>query len=248
MDWFGDDAETVLWSLHLDPEAFYSEVWIRGASALRPVDLEQHFKKQLDGLAEELLAAVRFMQPAEVGKRQVIGRVPAMAKVYAMATIAEHDKRHARFVTPLPDRAGPNLALGTLLAWDESTRTDFTRKLTPTAPSPGPKLPASVAERLKQEFPVDFRRTPLQEAFAYIADEIKVTIDIDGDALKLSGYTQNMPQTFQLDKASGAQAIQEILKNYDKMCIVVDETRGAITVSTYPVAEQKGLTPFKLTP
>jgi hypothetical protein len=248
MDWFGDDAETVLWSMHLDPKEFFSEVLVRSSTGIRPAALEERMREKLDHLAEELLAAIKFMQPAEVGKRQLIGRVPAMAKVYAMATSSDHDGRHVRFVTPLPDRAAPNLALGTLLAWDESTRTDFNRILTPTAPSTGTKLPTSVAERLKQKLDVDFRRTPLQEAFAYIADEIKVTIDIDGDALKLSGYTQNMPQTFKLDETSGAQAIKEILKNYDKMCVVVDETRGALTVSTYPVAEQKGLTPFKLTP
>jgi hypothetical protein len=248
MDWFGDDAETVLWSLQLNPKEFYSEVLVRSSTGIRPAALEDRLRNKLDGLAEKLLAAVKYMQPAEVGKRQLIGRVPAMAKVYAMATMTDHDSRHVRLVTPLPDRAAPNLALGTLLAWDESTRTDFNRKLTPTAPSAGSKPPTSIAERLKQKIPVDFRRTPLQEAFAYIADEIKVTIDIDGDALKLSGYTQNMPQTFQMESVPATEAIQGILKNYDKMCIIVDETRGAITVSTYPVAEQKGLTPFKLTP
>jgi predicted Zn finger-like uncharacterized protein len=248
MDWFGDDAETVMWSMHLDPDRFFSEVLIRSMSGIRPATLEERMKDKLNHLGNELLAAVKFMQPAEVGKRQVIGRVPAMAKVYAMATLSAHDGRHVRFVTPLPGKAAPNLAVGTLLTWFESTQTDFTRKLAPTPSAAPTSLPKTVAERLKQKLDIDFRRTPLQEAFAYIADETKVTIDIDGDALKLSGYTQNMPQTFKLDKAPATQAIQEILKNYDKMCIVVDETKGQVTVSTYPVAEQKGLTPFKLTP
>ncbi|MDZ4689198.1 MAG: hypothetical protein SH850_29325 [Planctomycetaceae bacterium] len=248
MDWFGDDAETVLWSLHLDPERFYSEVVVRSSTGIRPAGLEARLKEKVNGLAGELLGAVKYMQPQEVGKRQMIGRVPAMAKVFAMATLTEHDPRHVKLITALPDRAAPNLALGTLLAWDESTRTDFQRILTPTTPSSSSKLPTTVAERLKQKIPVDFRRTPLQEAFAYIADETKVTIDIDGDALKLSGYTQNMPQSFQMEMVPATEAIQGILKNYDKMCIVVDETRGQITVTTYPVAEQKRLTPFKLTP
>jgi hypothetical protein len=149
----------------------------------------------------------------------------------------------------MPDRAAPNLALGSLLAWDESTRTDFNR-VRSTAPTPGPSsnLPTSIAERLKLKIDVDFRRTPLQEAFAFIADETNVEIDIEGDALKLAGYTQNMPQTFKLDQVTGKQAIYEITKQYDKMCIVVDEASKKATVMTYQFAEQKGLKPFPLTP
>uniref|UniRef100_A0A7C2JZ60 Uncharacterized protein n=1 Tax=Schlesneria paludicola TaxID=360056 RepID=A0A7C2JZ60_9PLAN len=248
MDWFGDDAETVLWSMHLEPDRFYSEVLVRSTSGIRPAALEERLREKIDHLPGQLLSAVRYMRPQEQGKRQLIGRVPAMAKVYAMATLSDHDARHVRLVTPLPDRAAPNLALGTLLAWDESTRTDFNRELQPTTPSPATTLPATIAERLNQKIDVDFRRTPLQEAFAYIGEETKVTIHIDGDALKLSGYTQNMPQTFAFEKIPATQAIQEVLKNYDKMCILVDESNKQVTVSTYPVAEQRGLTPFKLPP
>jgi hypothetical protein len=248
MDWFGDDAETVLWSLHLDPDRFYSEVLVRSQSGIRPAGLERELKARLDQLPEKLVAAVRYMQPAEMGKRQLIGRVPAMAKVVSLATLTEQEGRHVKLITPLPDRAGPNLALGTLLAWDESTRTDFSRELAPPSTTPASTMPATLAERLKQKIDVDFRRTPLQEAFAFIADEVKVTIDIDGDALKLSGYTQNMPQTFAFEQIPATQAIQEILKNYDKMCLIVDEANKLVLVSTYPVAEQRGQIPFKLTP
>jgi hypothetical protein len=109
-------------------------------------------------------------------------------------------------------------------------------------------LPATIAERLKKKIDVDFRRTPLQEAFAYIGDEIKVTFDIDGDALKLSGYTKNMPQEFKMDQAPATQALQEILKKYDKMCLVVDEQKKIALITTFPVAEQQGLKPYSLKP
>lgn len=62
---------------------------------------------------------------------------------------------------------------------------------------------------------IDFRRTPLQEAFAYIADEAKIPIEIDGDALKLAGFTKNMPQTLKIENATTLQAIYGIVKNYE---------------------------------
>ncbi|HAA49268.1 MAG TPA: hypothetical protein DCE43_06070 [Planctomycetaceae bacterium] len=90
---------------------------------------------------------------------------------------------------------------------------------------------------------VDFRRTPLQEAVNFIGEEIQVPFDIDGDALKLSGFTKNMAQT--LTKAGTAKAVlHDIMKRYKGMVIVVDEEKKRITLMTQPVAETKGLKPF----
>ncbi len=249
MDWFGNDVETVMWSMHLEPDRFFSDLQMRNTTSVGTVALEDKLRKEVNQLPETILEAVRLMQPGMMGQRKIIARFPAMLKVAAMSTIAEHGPRHVRLITAMPDRAAPNLALGSLLAWDESTRTDFNR-VRSTAPSPGPSsnLPTSIAERLKLKIDVEYRRTPLQEAFAQIAEGAKVEIDIEGDALKLAGYTQNMPQTFKLDQVTGTQAIYEITKQYDKMCIVVDETSNKITVMTYQFAEQKGLKPFPLTP
>ena len=86
----------------------------------------------------------------------------------------------------------------------------------------------------------------MQEAFAYLGDETTVTFDIDGDGLKLAGYTQNMPQTFRYEQISGLQALATILKNYDKMCVVLDEANNKVLVTTLPVAEQKKLMPLTL--
>ncbi len=247
MDWFADDAETVAWSLHLESDRFYSDLRVRNTTTVRPVALEEALRERIDQLPAELLPNIQRMQPGEQGKREIIGRLPAMSKVVAMATLTDHGPRHVQLITPLPDRAAPNLALATLLAWDESTRTDFTRALPMPSPSAQPlDLPATVADRLKLKIDVDFRRTPLQEAFAYIAEETHVIFDIDGDALKLAGYTQNMPQSFKLDQVPATQALTEILKQYDKMCIVLDEPKKTAIVMTFAVAEQKQLTPLPL--
>jgi len=57
-----------------------------------------------------------------------------------------------------------------------------------------PSKSATIQERLNKRISVNFRRAPLQEAIALIGREIEVEIQIEGDALKSSGYTKNMPQ------------------------------------------------------
>ena len=193
-----------------------------------------------------------MMNPREVGKRKVIGRLPIMSDAFTMATQVSNGPRHVQLITPLPERAAPNLALGTLLAWDESTRTDFTKKApTKAAPSDGSKLPDLIADRLKLKIDIDFRRTPLQEAFAYISGEIKTTIDIDGDALKFGGYTKNMTQDLKLDAQQVKTGIWKILEKYQDpvrpekhMVIVVDEAKKLILVTTQASCTKNNLTPF----
>jgi hypothetical protein len=204
-------------------------------------------RERLDQLPKELFTAVRSMNPQELGKRKVIGRMPAMSKVVAMATEVKHGSRHVQLITPLPDRAAPSLALGTLLAWDESTRTDFSKQPA-TRPGDSGGLPASIADRLKKKIDVDFRREPLQGAIEFIAEETKVKFEIDGDALKLAGYTQNMPQTFKLDQVAATTAILTIFQQpkQEQLCLVVDEQKKIAQITTHAVAEQQGLKPFPL--
>lgn len=243
MDWFGDDAEAVAWSFQLGTDRFYSDVVVRNSTSIRSAGLEERMVERLKKLPNDVYAAVQYMQPKEQGKRQIIGRFPAMTKVLSMSTQAEHGPRHVRLVTSMPDRAAPNLALGTLLAWDEGTRTDYSRQLIPTSPSASPAASnMSIADRLQKTLEVDFRRTPLYEAVGYIGSETGVTFDIDGDALKLAGYTQNMEQSYNLGEVSGLRAMQEVLKPpRDKMCFVLDEAKKVVLLTTLPSAEQKGL-------
>lgn len=249
MDWFGDDAEAVAYSFHLEDKRFYSDLVIRNKTTVRPAALEERMVEKINQLPKELVALVQQMKPTEVGKRKLIGRFPAMTKAFAMASVGSNGSRHVEIVTSLPERAAPNLALGALLAWDESTRTKFAEK--PAAGSSDDAKPAQpVAERLKKKIDVDFRRTPLQDAVAYIGDETKVKIDIDGDALKFAGYTKNMPQEFKADQITGFAALQRIFtaKGQEKLCLVLDEKKNQAIVMTYQAAETKSLTPYKFAP
>ena len=249
LDWFGDDVETVAWSMQLGPDDFYSEFTFRNSTMVRPSNLATSLKEQLDQLPQNMLAGVEKMNPGTIGSRKVIGRFPAMLKAFSMANQQQSGERYAQLISTLPERAAPNLALASLLTWDESTRTDFSAKARP-APSAGPTRPDLIADRLKTQLEIDFRRMPLQEAFAYIADETKTNIVLDGEALKLVGYTKNMPQSMNLGMVSGLDAIQAIfnVKNQDQMCLVIDEGAKTAMITSKPYAKNKNLTPFVFPP
>ncbi len=55
-----------------------------------------------------------------------------------------------------------------------------------------------------------------------------------------------MPQTISLGRVTGEQALSAILKQYDKMAVVIDEAGGKILVTTKDAAAAKGLTPATL--
>lgn len=246
LDWLNqDDVETVLWDLHLGEDQFLSEVKLRSKHQWTPRQLERDIQKKLTVLPKDLYSAVQFMNPERLGFRKIIGRYPAMMKVFSLKTMGGTGEDMAQFTTVLPAKAAPNLALGTLLAWDESTRTDFT-KAAPKPQSNEPKLPDLIVDRLKLPMDVDFRRRPLQEAFSDIGEATHVKFEIDGDALKFAGYTKNMPQSFKLGEVPATKALKKILDQYEKMCVcITDEDKNVVTVMTFEVAKQKKLTPLK---
>ncbi|QDU07122.1 hypothetical protein [Gimesia aquarii] len=249
LDWIGEDVETIAWSMHLGPKEYYSEFTFRNTTMIRPGKLATNLKDRFNQLPHDMLAGVEKMNPGTVGSRKVIGRFPAMLKALSLATQQQSGERYAQLISNLPERAAPNLALASLLTWDESTRTDFSQKAKPK-PTAGPKLPDLIVDRLKQKIEIDFRRTPLQEAFAYIAEETKTNIVLNGDALKLVGYTKNMPQTMNLGMVSGLDAIQAIfnVKDQDQLCLIIDEKNKTASITSKPFAKQNNLTPFVFPP
>ena len=256
--WLGEEIQTLAWSFHLTEEEFFSEILVHGKgisgkSAI--AKLEQDLQDKLADLAEFLVPYFQQMNPREQGKRMLIGRVPAMVEVYSMATEFTHGPQHVRLVTSLPDVAGPNLVLGTIQAWEESTRTDFTKSKPVPVETAGPKIPELVADRLRMKIDVDFRRTPLNEAFAFISAEIKTPIEIDGDALKLGGFTKNIAQAFKMDATPVKDIVLKIFadskgidpKPEKTLVVVVDESKKSLLITTLATASESGLKPFELT-
>ncbi|HLQ43473.1 MAG TPA: hypothetical protein VK137_01990, partial [Planctomycetaceae bacterium] len=245
-------VETVAWSLHLGSEKFHSELLMRNKSSISKTALQQLQKQKLDKLPQELVDMIRgYMDPKTVGPRQIIGRFPAMVKVFSLATHAASGDRYAALTTSLPERAAPNLAIGALLTWDESTRTDFKKSAASDKPKEtAAKLPDLVADRLKAKVEIEFTKTPLQEAVKFIAEECKVTIDINGDALKAAGFTKNMEQNLKLGKVTGLEGIAGILKRYEKekvpIVLVIDEAKKTALITTKDFAEKDNLKVFPL--
>ncbi len=250
LDWLNvDDVDTVAWTMHLGDEQFYSQFLLRPSSQVNsqwtPTQLEKSVREKLSVLPKDLYASIQMMAPKQLGFRKIIGRFPAMMQVFSVSTLGGVDNGMAQFTTVLPAKAAPNLALGTLLAWDESTRTDFT-KAPPKTQSEEPKLPDLIVDRLKLPMDVDFRRRPLKDAFDDIGEATYVKFEVDGDALKFAGYTQNMPQSFQLGEVPATKAIAKILEQYEKMCVcITDEEKNIVTVMTLDAAKEKKLTPLK---
>lgn len=241
-----DDVDCVAWSMHFGEKQFHSDMLLRNTTLLREVQLSDAVRGKVKQLPFDILGMVEKMNPQVMGPRKVIGRFPAMTQVFAKSSKIGVGSRFAQLSTRLPERAAPNLALGALLAWDESTRTDFNaQQAVPTKTTADPKLPELVLDRLKMKIDMEFARTPLQDAFAYIADECKVDHYIDGDALKASGYTKNMPNTFTMND-SGLNGIKKIfsIDRREQMCLVIQQDKKRFLITTLPFAAEQGLMPY----
>lgn len=257
LDWFGEDVATVGWSAHLG-ETFHSEFTFfpkgsrsgRGVVAT-PRVVQETFRMQLPDMPLLLVEAVKKMNPPTAGFRQIIGRFPAMMQAVALQTAATVNARTARLTTVLPAKAAPNLALGTLLTWDESTRTNFASAPAVDVADTKPALPDKVEDRLR--VPVDCDVTlPLEPAFAYLLGEVGVEVFVDGNALKLSGITKNEVQTLKLGKTPPFKAIQAILNRSDRtqtypdIVLSIDQAAKKVTVTTKADAAAKGLPIFDI--
>lgn len=251
LDWFGGDVEAVAWSIDVDGDTASSELSLRNRSTANPLQLAASTLARLEQLPRELQSACRVMQPPTQGFRALIGRFPAMVEAFREGTIPTVDRRSVRLTTLLPRKAAPNLALGALLAWDQSTRTDFTSPpntlLAAAAQlaSAGGALPDNVIDRLRQPLDAEFNQ-PLQDALAYIATSSGVAIDVDGNALKDAGFTKNMPQKFNLGRVSALDALKEIVVRNKppvpekRLCIVIDEGQNAVLFTTESFAKEQG--------
>jgi hypothetical protein len=245
--------------VHLSDD-LHSELSVRTRVAgatdiLGPARLAETLSTRMTDSPQRMQAGVRVMNPQHGGARKLIGRLPAMLEAVRQSTVVTTGERQVRFTTLLPAKAAPNLVLATVLTVDESRHRSSPLTPAPTVIADAPALPNTVAERLKLPVDAEFRRTPLRDAFAYICNEIGVKLELDGDALRDAGYTQNMPQVFNIGKVPAEVALSKILNPYDgdgkdelRMVIVIDEPSQTLHVMTRKFADQKSLTPLVLPP
>lgn len=242
LEWLGEDVEMVSWSIHSEPY-LHSEMNLRINNTSSPAKVNERLQSQLADLPQTIWKEVcEKMSPPEAGFRKLIGRLPAMLEAFQQSTVTSTSSRYIKLTTVLPEQAAPNLALATLLAVDEASRTDFTKQV--VAASTGPKLPETVAERLKLPVDTEFNRRPLEQALLYLCNELQVTLEVDGEALEEAGYTRNMPQTFTLGVVPAEQAFAKIITSSQdvgkELVISLDETAKSIHFTTKKFAEKRG--------
>ncbi len=239
-----DSIEGAAFSVRLD-----DPLRVRLMARARPIvfgpRVAETMKLRLDHLPTDLLKYVERLQPSIPGSRKLIGRLPAMCKAVALGAAVNSQAKIVTLESVLPERAAPNLSLATYLLLSEGLSSKGGSRGAPIAPKREGR-PKSLAARLQTTVDVDFKRTPLSEAFESIGGDIGVIVELDGGALKLAGYTKNMPQTFQIKGAPAAQSLQTILKAYPKLALVADEARGAIVVTTIEAAAAQHKTPMAL--
>ncbi len=238
-----EEVEGAVFSVRLD-DPLRVRLMARTRPVVRGPRLAETLKERLDRLPMDLFKYVERLQPSGPGSRKIIGRLPAMYKAVALGSAVSSDPRLVTLESVLPERAAPNLTLATYLLLTEGP-TELSRA--PAAPvTPKREGPKTLAGRLQTVIDVDFKRTPLSDAFDSIGGDIGVTFELDGGAFKLAGYTKNMPQTFQIKGAPASQSLRKILKAYPKLALVADEARRTITVTTAEAAAALKKTPMTL--
>jgi len=246
----GSQVETLSWSLHLEPQ-FFMETLLRNTTDSTVIKVQKHAQLELSRLPQDMLWAVKKMKPGTMGSRQIIGRFPAMLQALDVGTTAHVAPTFARLVTLLPEKAAANLAAGALLTWDQSLLTNFDEDPRLTS-NETMTIPDKIADRLEMKVLIDFRNTPLQEAFAYIGESIRTEVTIDGKAFEGAGFTQVMAQTFDLGTVTARVAIHAIISKYakerDPMVLIVDEQGQKLILSTVAKATADGLTVFDTSP
>jgi hypothetical protein len=260
VDFFGDDVESLAWCLNLgDIEGandLRSEVFVRNKLSRSPPKLQADLKQKLSELPAEVLELVSMTHPRKIGEKKVIGRFPIMTKIVERSTKFDTAHRLVSMKVELPERAGPNLALGTLLTWNQTTLPDFGTSSKTKAPVVAAKsnLPEKIADRLKKKITVEFKRDFMYKAIEFIGEETGVQFKLDGPGFREVGLTQNIYQTFAMEVVPATAVLHKIviegsLKNgKNELVLVVDETSKTATITSVPTAERMKLTPFPLEP
>jgi len=246
VDFLGDNVETVGWSFHLaeagEQSRFFNEVVVRNQTTRSAGNLARDLRKQLDNWPREMLDLVRMMRPETTGHARVVGRFPAMTQIVAESVWENHTQRLVTFRSDLPALAAPNLAAGSLLAWDYASRPGMGKGGTGTPPETGPGRNLSIADRLRKPISVDFRNEFLFKALEFIEGEIGVRFKTDGPGMQRVGVTQNMRQDLQLDNTPASEVLFIILEKNLKdreLCLWIDEANSQAVVTSRVVAEEQ---------
>src|SRR5262249_41843155 len=136
-----------------------SELLVRNRTTRSPPNLREDLSRKFAALPADVLKLVYRTNPRKVGEGKLIGRLPIMLKVAERSTESVATGRTVSMRCILPERAGPNLALSTLLTWNQTTLPGFGKESS-QPPSPSTTAAAgggTIAQRLRKKLDVEFR-------------------------------------------------------------------------------------------
>lgn len=113
--------------------------------------------------------------------------------------------------------------------------------------------PKPLEERLNTLITADFS-LPFQAIVAEIGRQSEIAFDIDREAFKEAGFTLNMVQRLQLGRVTTRQSLQALLEGPQpvipekRLCLVLDEPRQVLLITTEAVAKRTGRPIYPLRP
>lgn len=241
-----DNPYAFAWSVH-PGENLYNEFLVQPRTGTNPVAAEQKLLASFEKVPQTLVNKLKLRNPLQPTVRELVGRYPAMLEAARLSTDIVADTRNGvvDVRTLLPSIAGPNIALGSVLTYNVMAMAPPTQAVVSQPVKPVETDNRTVAEKLETQVEGQFTRMPLQEALGYLADEAKIELEIDGDALKSAGYTKNMAQTFDMGQVTVKEALKQISAQYEKMAVAIDTDASKLVVLTKEYAEKRGLKPIE---
>ncbi|QDU81670.1 hypothetical protein Pla110_34140 [Polystyrenella longa] len=242
LSYWGDDTEAVLWDLNLENDQLHSSIQLQASPFAASKKLQQQWQANIQGMGKMTWQELRNKALHSVGAQTVLARFPAMIQLASRFTTVDVEKQRVTMNTTLSERAAPNLTLASWLYWREQILPESAVTAAPVTTET--VKTKSLVDRLQATLFIDFRLTPLQEAIEQIGQESKIVFEIDGDALKNEGYTQNMQQNYNLGEVTVETALAHLMKQYPKMALVLNEADNKVIVTTKSAATAKQQTPY----
>lgn len=103
---------------------------------------------------------------------------------------------------------------------------------------PAATAAAGIDASLSRVIKVGAQRTPLREYVETLAAAAEVPIHLDGDGLKLAGYTQNMPQNVTAEARTLRVYLRELTKQYPSLVVIANPERPGLMLTTTAITSR----------
>lgn len=98
----------------------------------------------------------------------------------------------------------------------------------------------SIPNALKETCVTNFEDLPLHDAIQYSCQQFEVTYSVMDDDLKAEGISLDQTVTLKTHGLTAAEVLHRLLRPA-KLCLVLDETRSKVTITTIKAANARGL-------